>query len=149
MPPSAASTSPARPALAPVKAPFSWPNSSDSIRVSGIAAQFTEISGALARFDRLCRARATSSLPVPDSPWISTVESVGATLRILLYSSCIGAQEPMMPISPSAAAGLAPRSPPALPPLAETGAALRFSWRSLRMRATAWSISSWSKGLAM
>ena len=73
VPPSAASTSPARPALAPVKAPFSWPNSSDSIRVSGIAAQFTEISGALARFDRLCRARATSSLPVPDSPWISTV----------------------------------------------------------------------------
>ncbi len=36
-----------------------------------------------------------------------------------------------MPISPSAAAGLAPRSPPALPPLAETGTALRFSWRSL------------------
>ncbi|MNC38828.1 hypothetical protein D3C75_874550 [compost metagenome] len=83
MPPSAASTRPARPAVAPVKAPFSWPNSSDSIRVSGIAAQFTEINGALARFDRLCRARATSSLPVPDSPWISTVESVGATLRIL------------------------------------------------------------------
>ncbi|MCY1537371.1 hypothetical protein D9M68_728620 [compost metagenome] len=84
MPPSAASTRPARPAVAPVKAPFSWPKSSDSIRVSGIAAQFTEISGALARRERLCRARATSSLPVPDSPWIRTVESVGETLRILL-----------------------------------------------------------------
>ena len=68
-----------------------------------MAAQFTEIIGALARRDRLCRARATNSLPVPDSPWINTVESVGATLRILLYSSCMGAQEPMMPISPSAA----------------------------------------------
>ena len=65
-----------------------------------MAAQFTEISGALARRDRLCRARATSSLPVPDSPWISTLESVGATLRILLYISCMAAQEPMMPISP-------------------------------------------------
>ena len=54
------------------------------MRVSGIAAQLTEMSGALARRERLCRARATSSLPVPDSPWISTVESVGETLRILL-----------------------------------------------------------------
>src|SRR5690606_12062271 len=70
------------------EAPFSWPNSSDSIRVSGMAAQLTEISGARARRERLCKARATSSLPVPDSPWISTVESVGATLRILPNSSC-------------------------------------------------------------
>ncbi|MCY1309049.1 hypothetical protein D9M70_591040 [compost metagenome] len=134
-----------------MKAPFSWPNSSDSIRVSGIAAQFTEISGALARRERLCRARATSSLPVPDSPWINTVESVGETLRILPYSSCMAAQEPMMPISPwlastalpllrLAAAWAAGRSEPC---------ALRLSWRSRRMRATAWSISSWSKGLAM
>ena len=33
----------------PGEGPFSWPNSSDSIRVSGMAAQFTEIIGALAR----------------------------------------------------------------------------------------------------
>ncbi len=68
-----------------------------------MAAQFTEIIGALARRERLCSARATSSLPVPDSPWISTVASVGATLRILLNRSCIGAQWPMMPMSPCAA----------------------------------------------
>ncbi|MDT4874942.1 hypothetical protein FQZ97_1102780 [compost metagenome] len=115
-----------------------------------MAAQFTEISGALVRRERLCRARATSSLPVPDSPWISTLESVGATLRILPYSPCIGGQEPMMPISPSTAAAPLPalRSVAGLA-LPRSAWLLRASWRSLRMRATAWSISSWSKGLAM
>ncbi len=82
MPPSAASTRPVRAALAPVKAPFSWPNSSDSISVSGIAAQFTQISGARERLLCWWMARATSSLPVPDSPWMSTVTSAGAVLRM-------------------------------------------------------------------
>ncbi|MNN50461.1 hypothetical protein D3C81_1650470 [compost metagenome] len=117
-----------------------------------MAAQFTEIIGALARRDRLCRARATSSLPVPDSPWISTLESVGATLRILLYMSCIGGQEPMMPISPLAAAALPLSAGAALPLVARgsaAGAAAGAFCRSRRIRATACSISSWSKGLAM
>src|SRR5690606_39673668 len=52
--------------------PISWPKSSDSIRVSGIAAQLTEIINWLARLLSSWRARATSSLPVPVSPWIST-----------------------------------------------------------------------------
>jgi hypothetical protein len=41
-----------RRATAPVKAPFSWPNSSDSSRCSGIAAQLIEMNGRLARFER-------------------------------------------------------------------------------------------------
>ncbi|MNZ53361.1 hypothetical protein D3C78_712370 [compost metagenome] len=58
----------------------------------------------------------------------------------------MAAQLPMMPISPPASAGASPRSAAAL---ALAGSALRACWRSRRMRATAWSISSWSKGLAM
>ena len=37
---------------APVKAPFSWPNNSDSNRFSGIAPQFTAMNGFLARCER-------------------------------------------------------------------------------------------------
>ncbi|MNI84888.1 hypothetical protein D3C73_1418270 [compost metagenome] len=106
-----------------------------------MAAQFTEIIGALARLERLCRARATSSLPVPDSPWIRTLESVGATLRILPYRSCIGGHEPMMPISPLLLS--LPGFAAPLPALAATGSTLACAdCRSRRMRATAWSISS-------
>ena len=47
VPPFASSNLPMRRATAPVKAPFSWPNSSDSSRFSGIAAQFTETKAAL------------------------------------------------------------------------------------------------------
>ena len=42
----ASSNFPRRRATAPVKAPFSWPNSSDSKRFSGIAAQFTAMKEA-------------------------------------------------------------------------------------------------------
>ena len=45
VPPSAASNLPTRRATAPEKAPFSWPNSSDSSRFSGIAAQFSATNG--------------------------------------------------------------------------------------------------------
>ncbi|MOA60391.1 hypothetical protein D3C78_1852530 [compost metagenome] len=56
----------------------------------------------------------------------------------------MAAQEPMMPISPSLLAGVLPALL-----LVPSGALLRAFWWSLRMRATACSISSWSKGLAM
>ena len=39
-------------------------------------------------------ARATSSLPVPDSPVISTVLRVGPTLRIKVLTACIGGLSP-------------------------------------------------------
>ena len=58
--------------MAPVNAPFSCPNSSDSRTNSGSAAQLTLMNGPLAQGDRSWMARANSSLPVPDSPRSST-----------------------------------------------------------------------------
>ena len=78
VPPSAASNLPGIRWSAPVKAPFSWPNSSFSISVAGRAAQSTLTKG-LSRLGPLtCTARANSSLPQPLSPRRSTVASVGA-----------------------------------------------------------------------
>ena len=52
MPPVASSNFlPIRRATAPVKAPFSWPNSSDS--GARIAAQVIEMNSRLARFERV------------------------------------------------------------------------------------------------
>ena len=48
VPPSHCSNLPMRRRSAPVKAPFSWPNSSLSSRVSGMAAQLRARKGALA-----------------------------------------------------------------------------------------------------
>ena len=65
-----------------MKAPRSCPNSSVSSRVSGIAAQATLMSGCVCLPLSWWMARATSSLPVPVSPWISTVASLGATVAM-------------------------------------------------------------------
>ena len=67
VPPSAASNLPIRRATAPENAPFSWPNSSDSSRFSGIAAQFSATNGTARRGANGdgCGAPRTS-LPVPD-----------------------------------------------------------------------------------
>jgi hypothetical protein len=51
--------------------------------VGASAAQFTLTKARSDLRDRLWTARAMSSLPVPVSPEMSTVESVGATLAIL------------------------------------------------------------------
>ena len=79
MPPSASSKAPWRVLVAPVKAPFSWPKSSLSISVLAIAPQSTTMNGPSRAAAQLrgC-VRATRSLPVPVSPSISTVASVGA-----------------------------------------------------------------------
>jgi hypothetical protein len=63
-----------------VNAPRTWPNSSSSRSASGKAAQLTTTKGRSKRGDRLCKVRATSSLPVPLSPRIVTVTSVAATM---------------------------------------------------------------------
>ncbi len=99
MPPSAISSLPFFCTIAPVNAPFSWPNSSLSSSVSASAAQLMATNGPAAR--RLLRwiARATSSLPVPLSPRISTVELDGATLAIWRCSSRIFALTPTMSCS--------------------------------------------------
>ena len=59
-----------------------WPNSSLSISSEGIAAQFTSMNAWSRRGEASWIARATSSLPVPFSPVISTRAAVGPTLSI-------------------------------------------------------------------
>ncbi len=64
--------------VAPVKAPFSCPNSSFSSSASGIAAQLMATKGPWERAESWCSARLITSLPVPLSPCSSTVVSVPA-----------------------------------------------------------------------
>ena len=66
MPPCASSKRPSCRATAPVKAPFSWPNSSLSASDSVSAAQLSATKGPAARRDLRWMRAATSSLPVPD-----------------------------------------------------------------------------------
>ena len=66
---------------APVNAPFSWPNNSDSISSAGTAAQFRVTNGPARRALCSCSVRATSSLPVPVSPRMQTRVSLAATRR--------------------------------------------------------------------
>src|SRR5262249_25210987 len=81
VPPSATSKRPRRRVSAPVNAPFSWPNSSEVINVGGMAAQLT-------------LRKATSSFPVPVSPVMRTVESVGATRETLARTASNGGRGP-------------------------------------------------------
>ena len=76
MPPCACSNAPSRSRSAPVNAPRTWPNSSDSMSVRGTPAQSHTTNGPLARAaaPRGC-ASAHSSLPVPVSPSMSTATS--------------------------------------------------------------------------
>ena len=78
VPPSANSNRPLRVCVAEVKAPFSCPNNSDSINVSGNAAQLTATNGPLARGLSWWMARASISFPVPFSPLSKTVALVAA-----------------------------------------------------------------------
>jgi hypothetical protein len=80
LPPSATSNRPGLVTTAPVKAPFMWPKSSLSRRFSDRTAQSTGTKGRSLR--RLLKwiARAISSVPVPLSPVMRTVLTVGATL---------------------------------------------------------------------
>ena len=80
MPWFAVSRSPCFSPCAPVNAPRSWPKSSLSRRVSWSAPQSRMVREVAARGLLAWRARATSSLPVPLSPWIRTGESVRAAL---------------------------------------------------------------------
>ena len=59
-----------------------------------MAAQLTLTNARAARADRLWIARATSSLPVPVSPVISTVESVRATLATRASTGCSAGDVP-------------------------------------------------------
>ncbi len=81
---------------APVKAPRSWPKSSLSSRFSGSAPQLSDRKRRVERGLAKWMARAISSLPVPLSPWISTVELVRAMRSISEKIACIRGLLPMM-----------------------------------------------------
>jgi hypothetical protein len=87
---------PDAPCTAPVKAPRVWPKSSASSNASGMAAQLMATNGLRLRVESRCSASATSSLPEPVGPSISTGVMRGATSRMRrLTSSMQGA----LPIS--------------------------------------------------
>ena len=79
VPPLACSSLPMRRLPAPVKAPASLPNISLSKSVSGSPPQLMATKWPLLRGLASCRQRATSSLPVPVSPWISTSTELAAS----------------------------------------------------------------------
>jgi hypothetical protein len=56
------------------------------------------MNGLPRRGERSWIAFAASSLPVPDSPWISTVLDTGAICSILTSTSWIAALSPKMPV---------------------------------------------------
>src|SRR3982074_3499723 len=68
VPPLASTNLPVWRSVAPVKAPFSWPNRIDSTRLSGMAPQLTATKGLARRSPEPWMARAISSLPTPDWP---------------------------------------------------------------------------------
>ncbi len=129
VPPSACSKRPIRRASAPVNAPFSCPNSSDSSSSAAMADVFSATNGWCARGLWSCSARATSSLPVPDSPVISTVMLEPASRPIERNTSCIAGA---WPIIDGIAAVLPAASAPAPP----------FSRAALRTSSTASSMSN-------
>ena len=100
VPPSASSKRPIFRAMAPVKAPFSWPKSSLSTSDGEIAPQLTVTSDPPPLGLRWWMARAMSSFPVPVSPVMSTVESVGATCRTCPSNSSSGALRPTISSNP-------------------------------------------------
>ena len=99
MAPSASSNRPLRWLVDPVKAPFSWPNSSLSASAGGSAAQFTLISGRSFLGPSAWIASATSSVPV--SPRMRTVVSEGATCRMRKCRYFIGSLCPSNSPDPS------------------------------------------------
>ncbi len=101
-----ARSGPCGPAVAPVNAPFSWPNSSDSSSGLGQGRAVHLDERLSLRGESVWMARAISSLPVPLSPRSSTVERVGATRWICANTSCIGFE---LPTTLSILAGISPR----------------------------------------
>ena len=84
-----------------MNAPRRWPNSSLSSRVSGSAAQLTARNGPSARVLAPWMPRATSSLPVPVSPSISTTMGELAALSMSENTAIMAGERPMMSSKPS------------------------------------------------
>ena len=79
-----------------MKAPFTWPKSSLSKRLSETAPMSTEMKTSPARAERRWISRATSSLPEPFSPRMRTLASVADTLAMVSKISRMGGESPMM-----------------------------------------------------
>ncbi len=94
VPPSAASNRPMRSSRASVNAPFLCPNNSLSKSVSVMAPRSTLTNGFDARLECWWMALATRSLPVPFSPSIRILASVGAIFSILKNTSSIDFDSP-------------------------------------------------------
>jgi len=91
----AASKAPRRESAAPVKAPRTWPKSSLSMSVTGMAPQSTTTNGPSARALASWMACARTSLPVPVSPSMSTVPSAGANRSIRAKTRRMASLTPM------------------------------------------------------
>src|SRR5690606_33261955 len=77
-------------------APASWPKSSESSRLSLIAAQLSFRKGWPQRSERKCKRAAISSLPLPRSPTIRTGLLSGATRDTCSCTSRRAADSPIM-----------------------------------------------------
>ena len=107
VPPAACSNFPMWRVAAPVKEPFSWPKSSDSISSAGTAAQLSVTKGPACRALFWWIVRAISSLPVPVSPWIATRDSLAATRSTCAISRSISGPGPDHFVLAEAAAQIA------------------------------------------
>ena len=97
VPPSASAKYPLRSLIAPVKAPFSWPKSSESMVPSGIAPQFTAIYCPCLRRLNWWIICGKFSFPTPLSPVINTDKSVGATWIAISIARFSPSEFPIMP----------------------------------------------------
>ena len=103
VPPSACSNLPRRPRT-PVAVRSSMPNNSASMSVSTSAAQLIATNGPCRRGPSSWIWRATSSLPTPLSPSMSTVKFVFATRSTRSRSSRIASLDPISGAAPSRSA---------------------------------------------
>ncbi|MNN08712.1 hypothetical protein D3C81_1215730 [compost metagenome] len=99
MPPSAALNRPGLSSTAPVKLPFLWPKNSLSISSEGMAPQLTGTNGCSVRGPSSWISRATSSLPLPDSPLMYTGAWLRDSLAICLRRARIGGESPSRRLS--------------------------------------------------
>ena len=100
-----------------------------------MAAQLILMKGPSFRDELSCKARATSSLPVPDSPVISTVDGVFATFSTTWYTCLMAFELPTNRNLPDV--------------VGSSGRASRRESICVRMAlATIWRICSWSNGFS-
>ena len=138
--PSASSNLPGLSTLASVKAPFTWPKSSLSKRVSVMAPISTGSIFFPHLVDKRCISLANTSLPVPFSPVMRIFASVAATFSTMLLKLFITSLSPQY----IALCVSFPQSfPPFLPIALSTAMFLSLASTSVRI------IFSFSKGFTM